>query len=155
MVRRLLRGVLAGVLAVSTVGALTSAANADPVAGSDADAAASHGCASGYFCIYATDATWNSGHPEYAFYYYGAHNIYNQYGDHWVYNHQTGGAQVIFCAKADGDGAAETGIDTPGYSHLWDLTPVNSIVLDPHTYNGAGMVSTPCATSAHNQGWYP
>ena len=153
--RGLRRGITRGVTAICAFVALSSAAVAAPVASATAATTTSHGCASGYFCIYASDATWNSGQPSYAFYYYGAHNIYNQYGNHWVYNHQTGGAQVIFCAGADGTGSAIDGIDTPDYSHLWDLTPVNSIVLDPHTYNGSGMVSSPCATSAHNQGWYP
>lgn len=145
--RRLLRAVIAGVVAMCALGAVSSAA--------DAATTASHGCGSGYFCIYASDATWNAGQPSYAFYHYGAHNIYNQYGGHWVYNHQTGGAWVIFCAGANGTGSAIDGIETPNYSHLWDLTPVNSVVLEPHTYNGTGMVASACATDAHNAGWYP
>ncbi|HET6209583.1 MAG TPA: hypothetical protein VFD94_04330 [Jatrophihabitans sp.] len=153
MIRRLLHGIAAAAVATAALGALSS-----PVDAAESSIAATtppHGCPSGYFCIYASDATWNSGDPSYAFYTYGAHDIYNQYGSHWVYNHQTGGAFVFFCEGANGAAPVNTAISAPNYANKWPLGPVNSIVLEPATYKGTGYVASSCATDAHNQGWYP
>lgn len=83
------------------------------------------GCATGYACIY-PDASWNS-NPTNSYYTYGVHPLYNQYGDHRVFNNQTGGAVVRLCVDYAG-----TNCTVPlGTFSYWDvdLTPYNSIKL--------------------------
>lgn len=147
MIRKLLRAAAVAVVAACTL------ALSGPVDAAEASTTV-HGCSAGYFCIYASTATYNAGQPSYTFYTYGAHNIYNQYGVHWVFNHQTGGAQSVLCEGWNGNAPADFAISNPNYAYQYDLSPINSIVLDPALYNGPGMVASSCATDAHNQGWY-
>lgn len=86
------------------------------------------GCPSGYVCIY-PGASWNNGVPEHKYYTYGAHNLVNEYGTHRVFNNQTGGATVQGCKGYDG---VNCGLKVkPGYYWDEDLTPINSIRLNP------------------------
>ncbi|MFI0721237.1 hypothetical protein [Streptomyces sp. NPDC021224] len=84
------------------------------------------GCPSGAVCVYGKDAPAQT--PTAVYYSYGAHNLSNQLGWHWVLNNQTGGAHAHLCLGYDGanctyDIAPQTGVRA-------DLTPVNSITLD-------------------------
>ncbi|MCL6672256.1 hypothetical protein [Streptomyces panaciradicis] len=87
-------------------------------------------CPSGAVCIFPQGV--NPGDtqttPTNTYWSYGAHNLSGQYGWHWVYNNQTGGAHAHLCkgyngVNCDGDLA-------PGVAYWVDLTPVNSITLD-------------------------
>ena len=78
--------VVGGTLAASFIG--TTAAQAKP-AGSTYE-----GCKYGYVCIYPENKGWNGGHPSNTYYTYGAHNLSNQLGHHYVFNNQSGGASV-------------------------------------------------------------
>ncbi|MEO5876005.1 MAG: hypothetical protein ABIQ26_13490 [Streptosporangiaceae bacterium] len=106
-----------------TLGAVT-VVNATP-----AQAAGSiQGCPSGAVCIY-PGAGWNGGNPSHRFYSYGPHNLSNVYGQHRIFNNQTGGATMRTCTGYDGVGCE-------GYLHAGvhfdrDLTPINSITLQP------------------------
>ncbi len=43
-----------------------------------------HGCPSGAVCIYPQNAGWNNDKPSFEFFSYGAHNLSNQVGRHYV-----------------------------------------------------------------------
>ncbi|NUS12241.1 MAG: hypothetical protein HOY69_12720 [Streptomyces sp.] len=84
------------------------------------------GCPSGAVCVYAQDA--DAVTPTDVYWSYGAHNLSNQTGWHWVLNNQTGGAHAHLCQGYNGadctyDIAAQNGVRA-------DLTPVNSITLN-------------------------
>ncbi|CAL9360700.1 hypothetical protein SUDANB120_00656 [Streptomyces sp. enrichment culture] len=117
--RKMIRGAAALATAAAAVVALGGAAQAKP-AGDWA------GCPSGAVCIYPQDQN-PAVKPTHVFYSYGAHKIYNQYGNHWVLNNQTGGATAALCTGSSGTGcggriAAQTGV----YANL---TPINSVAL--------------------------
>ncbi|MER5636833.1 hypothetical protein ABT095_07755 [Kitasatospora sp. NPDC002227] len=87
------------------------------------------GCPSGAVCIYPAGTGWNGGHPSDFYYSYGAHNLSNMNGTHRVFNNQTGGATMQTCTGWNGTGCqgyllAFTYMDK-------DMTPINSIVLNP------------------------
>ncbi|MFE6865787.1 hypothetical protein ACFVFS_04460 [Kitasatospora sp. NPDC057692] len=113
-----------------TVAALAIAAAAATTMGTTGAQAADgpwDGCPYGAVCIYPQDSD-TSRPPTDIFYSYGAHNLHNQVGNHWVLNNQSGGAHAHLCTGSNGTGcgedlAAETGV----YA---DLTPINSITLD-------------------------
>ncbi|MDJ0385170.1 hypothetical protein [Streptomyces sp. G-G2] len=88
-----------------------------------------HGCPSGAVCIYPQDAGWNNDHPSNVYYSYGAHNLSNQNGNHYVSNNQTGGASMRTCTGYDGQGCQ--GYLLAGTYMIKDLTPINSITLQP------------------------
>lgn len=122
-------------VAAAATGIAVMALIASPVAsartdGSDA-AGTVAGCPVGAFCIY-PGATWNNGHPEYVFYSYGAHNIYNEIGTRWTYNNQypDGGIPptVAYCYGSNGTGGAQFANNYLGASSF-DATPINSIEL--------------------------
>lgn len=84
------------------------------------------GCPAGAVCIYPQDAPATA--PTDVFWSYGAHNLSNEVGWHWVLNNQTGGAHAHLCSGYNGVGcgydiAAQAGVHA-------DLTPVDSITLD-------------------------
>ncbi|MFG3053399.1 hypothetical protein ACGFZP_20955 [Kitasatospora sp. NPDC048239] len=117
--RRTIRGVAAlaiaaaAVLSVDTTGAQAADGSWD-------------GCPYGAVCIYPQDSP--TGSPTDVFWSYGAHNLSNQNGWHWVLNNQSGGAHAHLCTGYNGAGcnydmAAQNGV----YA---DLTPINSITLD-------------------------
>ncbi|WP_218030954.1 hypothetical protein [Dictyobacter aurantiacus] len=102
-------------------------ANSHAVTNSTVRPAVPAGCPSGYFCIYPTSSC--SGTPSNTYYYYGTYKLYNQYGNHCIFNNQTGSAVVWYCTDSYGN-------TCPSYSWAgaWgdvDLTPINSIKLAP------------------------
>ncbi|WP_046780690.1 hypothetical protein [Streptomyces yangpuensis] len=118
--RKLFRGAAALATSVVAVVALSGSVEAKPV-----DTWA--GCPDGAVCIYPQNEN-PAVRPTHVFYRYGAHNLSNQFGKHWVLNNQYGGATANLCTGSNGAGcgspiAAKTGV----YA---DLTPVNSIRLN-------------------------
>ncbi|WP_327167620.1 hypothetical protein [Streptomyces subrutilus] len=119
--RKLIRGAAALATAAAAVIALGGTVEAKP-----ADAWA--GCPDGAVCIYPQNQN-PAVKPSQIYYSYGAHNLSNQFGNHWVLNNQTGGATANLCTGSNGGGcgnpiAAHTGV----YA---DLGPINSIRLNP------------------------
>ncbi len=119
--RNMFRGAAALATAAAAVLALSGTVEAKP-----ADAWA--GCPDGAVCIYPQDQN-PAARPTHIFYKYGAHNLSNQQGNHWVLNNQYGGATANLCTGYNGAGcgnpiAAKTGV----YANL---TPVNSVRLNP------------------------
>lgn len=123
---RAILGVLATVAVLGSVQMITAAAPAQ--AASDFA-----GCPSGAVCIYEdgdvnhlsvayiTDTYWS----------YGAHNLVNQFNDHWVVNNQYGGpnATAVVCYGYNGSNCTGDTIP-PGWGFVENLTPINSIVLN-------------------------
>ncbi|MEU3319432.1 hypothetical protein [Streptomyces sp. NPDC006785] len=105
--------------AVLTLGGTAHAAQA---------AATSHGCPSGYVCLY-PNASWNGDQPSLKFYTYGTHKIYNQFGMKRLFNNQTGGAKAYACKGSDGTNCL--GNQAAGTYWDYDITPINSIKLAP------------------------
>lgn len=119
--RTMFRGAAAVATAAVAVIALGGTVEAKP-----ADAWA--GCPEGAVCIYPQNQN-PAVKPTHVFYTYGAHNLSNQFGRHWVLNNQYGGATANLCTGYNGAGcggaiAAKTGV----YA---DLGPINSIRLNP------------------------
>lgn len=86
------------------------------------------GCPSGYVCIY-PNASWNNGVPEHRYYNYQAYDLTNEFGVHRIFNNQTGGATVQTCM---GYGGSNCGDKMPPWTYRdEDLTPINSILLQP------------------------
>ncbi|MFE6838118.1 hypothetical protein ACFVFI_25215 [Streptomyces sp. NPDC057705] len=117
---KMFRGAAALATAATAVLALSGSVEAKPV-----DAWA--GCPEGAVCIYPQNQN-PAVKPTHVFYSYGAHNLNNQFGNHWVLNNQYGGATANLCTGSNGAGcggpiAAKTGV----YA---DLTPINSIRLN-------------------------
>jgi len=88
-----------------------------------------HGCPDGAVCIYPRNAGWNNDRPSHVYWSYGYHNLSNQYGIHRIYNWQTGGATARTCTGYNGTGCQ--GYLVPGQYIDKDLTPINSITLQP------------------------
>lgn len=124
MLRRFARVAAPAIMAVGMVAAVTGPASAS---GSED----TYGCPYGAVCIYNT-ADPNSGIEDGGIYWsYGAHNLSNQFGHHYMVNNQYGGAWVELCTGYDGTGRGTTIIlgNPWGDSEYEDLTPINSIVL--------------------------
>jgi hypothetical protein len=47
------------------------------------------GCPYGAVCIYPRDKGWNNGKPSNVYWSYGVHKLYNQIGNHYVFNNQS------------------------------------------------------------------
>ena len=109
---------------------LTFAGGALMTAGAtNAEAAGTYeGCPAGYVCVY-PGAGWNGGNPSLKYYTYGAHNLSNQYGVHRVFNNQTGGATLQLCTQYNG-GNPVFEVNSFTYTD-YDLTPINSLLLEP------------------------
>jgi hypothetical protein len=87
------------------------------------------GCPAGAVCIYPEGAGFNNGRPSHAFFSYGAHDLENQFGTHYIINNQVDGAKARTCTGFDGAGCE--GFMNPQTVLIKDLTPINSIVLVP------------------------
>lgn len=124
MLRRFVRMAAPAVMAVGMVAAVTAGpASAAPDAGSY------YGCPYGAACIYNTSDP-NSGIESGGIYWsYGAHNLSNQFGDHYVVNNQYGGAWVELCTGYNGTGDGDAIIYGEPYGDSFGLGPINSLVL--------------------------
>ena len=87
-----------------------------------------HGCPSGYVCVYPGES-WNGDRPSLKYYNYRAYNFSNQFGWHYIYNNQTGGAVFYLCLGYGGTNC-QYGPYGPG-AYDANLTPINSILLGP------------------------
>ncbi|MFB7788151.1 hypothetical protein ACFY0N_12165 [Streptomyces vinaceus] len=120
MMRKMIRGAAALATTAAAVVALSGSADARP-----ADDWA--GCPYGSVCIYPQDQN-PAVKPTHIFTSYGAHNLSNQYGRHWVLNNQYGGASASLCTGYNGTGCGYR-IDQ-GKGVYADLGPINSITLN-------------------------
>ncbi|MCX4694655.1 hypothetical protein [Streptomyces sp. NBC_01408] len=118
--RKMFRGAAALATAAVAVIALNGTAGAAP-----ADAWA--GCPDGAVCIYPQNQN-PAVKPTHIFYAYGAHNLSNQFGNHWVLNNQTGGASANLCTGYNGAGCGY--LIEAGKGVYADLGPINSIRLN-------------------------
>lgn len=120
--RRIMRG--AAALAIAT--AAVAAAGTGSAHASDKPA---YNCPGGAVCIYPQNADYKTSTPTTVFYSYGAHNLSNQVGNHYVMNNQYGGnATADLCYGYNGvDCLDSLGQNVTGW---FDLTPINSIVLN-------------------------
>lgn len=101
-----------------------------------------YGCPYGAVCVYPENAGWNGSHPSLIFYSYGAHNLSNQLGRHYVLNNQYG-ALAYFCDYYGPCGSSSNYLHDIGeLDYTWeqshqqgfswknvDLTPVDAIDL--------------------------
>lgn len=114
------------VSAVAVAGSLVALTTAPASAASNATY---YGCPYGAVCIY-NNADPNSGIQSGGVYWaYGAHNLSNQFGDHYVVNNQYGGAWVELCTGYNGTGRGESIIFGAPYGNVENLSPINSIFL--------------------------
>ncbi|MFF3859812.1 hypothetical protein [Streptomyces sp. NPDC002209] len=118
--RKMIRGAAALATAAAAVVALGGAADAKP-----ADDWA--GCPYGAVCIYPQNQN-PAVRPSQIFYSYGAHNLSNQFGNHWVLNNQYGGATASLCTGYNGAGCGSRIAEGTGV--YADLGPINSITLN-------------------------
>lgn len=87
------------------------------------------GCPYTAVCIYPQNAGWNGGHPSLFYYSFGAHNLSNQFGNHVIFNNQSGGATMRTCTGSNGTGCQGY---LGAYQYMTkNLTPINSITLEP------------------------
>ncbi|MGG2464491.1 hypothetical protein ACO0M4_32830 [Streptomyces sp. RGM 3693] len=85
------------------------------------------GCPYGAVCVYPQNQD-PAATPTDVFWSYGAHNLSNQYGWHWILNNQSDGAHARLCTGSNGAGC---NYDMAAQNGVWaDLTPINSITLD-------------------------
>jgi len=78
-----------------------------------------------------TSTGWSKGQPEHSYYYYGCYNLSNEFGTRVIYNVQTGGATVTGYKNYGCSDPAWT--FSPSIHTGWfvDITPINSISLNP------------------------
>lgn len=116
---------------VRALAAVTAATAALALGGGvlPAQAASNHGCPSGWACIYPQDAGWNGDRPSLKYYNYGTYQLSNQFGNHYVYNNQTGGAPIWLCT--DWNGNTCPWYVAAGSYAVVNLTPINSVKLVP------------------------
>ena len=86
-----------------------------------------HGCASGWACIYPKDVVRDGDRPSLRYYHYGSYQLSNQFGVHYVYNNQFGGAIFYLCRDWFGNDCPFAFF--PGQGAAVDLTPINSVRL--------------------------
>lgn len=98
-------------------------------AGPASAAGSYYGCPYGAVCIYNTSDPRSGIERGGIYWSYGAHNLSNQFGYHYVVNNQYGGAWVETCTGYNGTGNGETIIFAAPYGDSLYLTPINSIVL--------------------------
>ncbi|HEU5427003.1 MAG TPA: hypothetical protein VFU74_09020 [Actinocrinis sp.] len=136
-----IRAALASAAVVAAVGAATFTGGTAAHAAAIADNW--YGCDPGWVCIYAQGVAWedlSASNLNEAYYSYGAHNLHNEYGGHWVINNQTdtdtGWAEAKLCTGYGGGGAC--GVDTGQLEAILsagtgrfvsNMSPLNSIVL--------------------------
>ncbi|MCF2130421.1 hypothetical protein L1I79_28900 [Strepomyces sp. STD 3.1] len=121
--RALAGGAASVALTAGLLGAGPGAASAAPAAASQ------YGCPVGAVCIYPQDEYWRDSKPTDFYYSRGVHKLYNQFGNHWVYNNQTDGWTVRLCTGSNGTGCG----DRIPMNWAWNrnLTPINSILIEP------------------------
>ncbi|MDF5754129.1 hypothetical protein [Spongiactinospora sp. TRM90649] len=117
------RGMIAAFGATATLTLALTAGTAS--AGATVAAPQRAACPSGHVCIY-PDATSN-GTPQ-TYFRYGSHNLSNVFGTRLVVNNQTGGAGLRLCTAYGGQNCGPR--KGPG-SYLENLSPINSILLEP------------------------
>lgn len=84
-------------------------------------------CKSGYACIF--PGKIDNHNPSYRFYDYGTYPIYNVFGSHLVYNHQTGGAHMYLC---DHRSCPDPRYSVPaGKMKVLYLRPINYVKIAP------------------------
>ena len=122
--RKMLSTAAAFATATIAVVAMSGAAQAKPADGTPWD-----GCPSGAVCIYGEGVVpKDNPHPTDVYYSYGAHNLSNQFGQHWILNNQTGGATASLCNGSNGTNCTDT--IAQGTGLLRNFTPINSITLN-------------------------
>ncbi|MEU0119436.1 hypothetical protein ABZ137_38595 [Streptomyces bobili] len=89
------------------------------------------GCPYGAVCIYPQNQN-PAVSPSHIYWTYGAHNLSNQVGNHWVLNNQYDGAVVELCLSYNANDC--TSSIPEGHGEYRDLGPINSLHLRPH-YN--------------------
>jgi hypothetical protein len=67
-------------------------------------------------------------HPTNVYWSYGAHNLSNQYGDHYVFNNQYGGASMSLCTGYNGVGC-HVALEVQEIGSF-NLTHYNSVTLN-------------------------
>ncbi|AUY48033.1 hypothetical protein [Streptomyces sp. CB01881] len=113
--------------AAAALALATAAVTALGATGAQAADGSWDGCPYGAVCVYGEGAP-TSTPPTDVFWSYGAHNLQNKTGWHWVLNNQSGGAHAHLCLGYNG---TNCNYDMPAQNGVWaDLTPVNSITLD-------------------------
>ncbi|WP_327400056.1 hypothetical protein OG194_07465 [Streptomyces sp. NBC_01288] len=122
--RTMFRAAATFATAATALVAMSGAAQAKP-----ADETPWDGCPSGAVCIYGEGVVpANNPHPTNVYYSYGAHNLSNQFGQHWILNNQTGGASASLCNGSNGTNCTTTIAQDNGLRV--DFTPINSITLN-------------------------
>ncbi|MFJ9150809.1 hypothetical protein ACIRP7_22670 [Streptomyces sp. NPDC102270] len=122
--RKMFSAAAAFATAATAVVAMGGAAQAAPAGNSTV-----YGCLSGNVCIW-PENVWpqENPHPTNQYASYGAHNLSNQFGYHWVLNNQYGGATADLCNNYGGSNCVEhLAQDEWTYTNL---TPINSIRLN-------------------------
>ncbi|GHF55127.1 hypothetical protein GCM10010218_40650 [Streptomyces mashuensis] len=123
-------GTVSALLATALV---TGLATATPARAQDAY----YGCPAGAVCLYARDAEsgWSGLDPKRitnVYWSYGAHNLSNVVGLHWLANNQTPdsspNAWAETCTRYNGVNCTKQIL--PRMAIQLDFTPINSIVLD-------------------------
>lgn len=123
--RSIFRAVAAAAATVVTAAVMTVGSTATAQA---ADGPPWAGCSYGAACIYPEnqDPPTTKTHEFVA---YGAYNLSNQYGMHWILNNQYDNAKVDLCYGYNGTNCFHT---LQGGSGIRiDFTPINSVVLRP------------------------
>lgn len=120
----------AAAVAFVTAGAITTVGAAEAQA-SPSKTGTYHGCPYGYVCIYGSNKvdSWDGDSPSNLYYSYTYYNLRNQYGPHRIFNNQSGSATVRTCTGYYGTGCQFT--LAAQKSIVMDLTPINSITLQP------------------------
>jgi hypothetical protein len=109
------------------VTAVTAAVMSAGTTAAQADDMTWAGCPYGSVCIYPQDQN-PAVSPSHIFTAYGAHNLSNQHGNHWVLNNQYGGAFADLCHGYDATRCISRSIHE-GAGVYADLTPINSVWL--------------------------
>lgn len=122
-----LRAIAAGLGVVASIVIPATAANASTAPSTIHPNNDAFNCADGYVCLYSNTTALEEGNWALRYYTYGVHPFYNEYGEQWLDNNQTGGAVFRLCYNSNGTNC--TGPYAPGYAYEVDLTPFNSIVL--------------------------
>ncbi len=84
-------------------------------------------CPWGYACVWEGLHVIGNPPTEHRYYHYGAYSFVAEYGDHVVWNHQTGGAKVMLCLGYNGTNCLV--VLRAGQAFHGSLTPFNSIKL--------------------------
>lgn len=118
---RLRRAAASAGAAVALTATMAGTAHADDAP--SAEGSPHNGCPYGAVCIY-TPAGDANGTPEHVYWSYGRHQLYNEFGPHYVTNNQSGGANVVSF------GGGDLYFDLTAGTGTWiNLTTIDSIVL--------------------------